>query len=144
MAIGNYLKAIEHIGSTSVPGLAAKPIIDIMAGAQNLADAPQFIPLLETHGYHYFPEYEAQIPERRYLTKSINGRTVVHLHIIEPTNQLWEEHLTFRDRLLAQPVLRNDYARLKTELAKHFGNDRVGYTEAKSAFIQTALKQNTH
>jgi len=139
--IGRYLEAIEHIGSTSVPGLAAKPIIDIMAGATSIADAPLFIPPLEGLGYHYVPEFEAQMPERRYLTKSVNDRMAIHLHIVEPTTQIWKEHLAFRDLLIAKPAIRDAYARLKIDLAKRYGNDRVEYTDAKTSFIQNALIQ---
>ncbi|MGB8252655.1 MAG: GrpB family protein [Anaerolineaceae bacterium] len=142
-AIGKYLKLIEHIGSTSVPGLAAKPIIDIMAGAISLADAPLFIPPLERLGYHYVPEFEAQMPERRYLTRSDAGRMAIHLHVLEPTTQRWKDHLAFRDLLIANPGIREAYAHLKINLAECYGNNRVSYTDAKTEFIQNSLKQ-TH
>jgi GrpB-like predicted nucleotidyltransferase (UPF0157 family)/prolyl-tRNA editing enzyme YbaK/EbsC (Cys-tRNA(Pro) deacylase) len=139
-AIGNYLKAIEHIGSTSVPGLAAKPIIDIMAGANQLDDAPLFIPPLVKLGYQYIPEFEAQIPERRYFNKSEDGQIPIHLHIVEYGSSLWQDHLAFRDLLIANPSLKTAYEVLKEELSGRYGNDRVGYTDAKTDFIRNALK----
>ncbi len=141
-AVGQYLRAIEHIGSTAVPGLPAKPIIDILGGAFSLGDAPLFIPALEKSGYHYIPEYEAQLPERRYLTRSENGHVVVHLHIVETTTLFWRNHITFRDRLISDDQLRDDYGRLKIELAGNFNDDRVGYTDAKSDFIQGVLNRD--
>jgi GrpB-like predicted nucleotidyltransferase (UPF0157 family) len=140
--MGSYLKGIEHIGSTAVPGLPAKPIIDILGGVASLLDAPSFIPHLEGIGYCYIPEYETQLPQRRYLTRAEAGLVVIHLHIVEVSSQFWHEHLEFRDRLRSNRELRDAYGRLKIELAIKFGNDRVGYTNAKAEFIYKALHQD--
>jgi GrpB-like predicted nucleotidyltransferase (UPF0157 family) len=138
-AMGSYLKAIEHIGSTAVPGLAAKPIIDILGGVYDLNDTPLFIPALQKIGYQYIPEYEIQLPERRYLNRVEIGQTVVHLHLTETTSSFWQNHLKFRNLLIANPSLRDAYGELKIELASKFGNDRIGYTDAKTAFIKRAM-----
>ncbi len=140
-AIGSYLRGIEHVGSTAVPGLSAKPIIDIMGGITSLLDAPSFISRLEEAGYRYVPEYEAQLPQRRYFTRAEDGQVVIHLHIVEITSRFWQDHLTFRNRLRADSHLRDVYGRLKIDLAVQYGNDRVGYTDAKSEFIRKVLHQ---
>ena len=140
-AMGTYLKGIEHIGSTAVPGLPAKPVIDILGGITSLLDTPSFIPPLEEIGYCYIPEYEAQLPHRRYLTRTEADRVVIHLHIVEISSQFWQEHLAFRDRLRSDNNLRDAYGRLKIDLASRYGNDRVGYTNAKTEFIHKALHQ---
>jgi len=138
-AMGPYLQAIEHIGSTSVPGLSAKPIIDILGGMFKLEDAFTIIPALEQIGYTYVPEYEMQLPDRRYLTRFRNDRAKIHLHLVKTHSPLWQNHLIFRDRLIADSHLRDAYAQLKMELSMKFGTDRVGYTNAKTTFIKKVL-----
>jgi GrpB-like predicted nucleotidyltransferase (UPF0157 family) len=132
-AIGRWLAAIEHVGSTSVPGLAAKPIIDIMPGLRSLADAPHIIGPMEALGYEYVPEFEAQLPERRYFRRGI-PRTH-HVHVVEASSRFWRRHLAFRDWLRAHPGDAAAYAELKRKLATQYGADRAGYTDAKSEFI---------
>lgn len=132
-----YITVIEHIGSTAVPGLAAKPIIDMLISVKSLADTPHFIPPLEQLGYVYVPEYEAGLPERRYLYKQDNGEDTFHLHMVEPESDFFCRHLAFRDYLRAHPESVAEYASLKIKLAREFGSDRNGYTDAKSDFIQS-------
>ena len=135
--IGSYLTVIEHIGSTAVPGLAAKPIIDMLIGVKNLADAPDFIPPLQNLGYVYVPEHEADLPERRYLYKQDHGKDTFHLHMVEPQSDFFSRHIAFRDYLRTHPEAVADYAALKIRLASEFGSDRAGYTDAKSDFIRS-------
>lgn len=132
---------IEHIGSTAVVGLAAKPIIDIMIGANSLAEIEQVIPALERLGYEYLPQNEAAIPERRFLAKPIVRPRHFHLHCVVLGGKFWREHLAFRDRLRADPALAQEYEALKLRLAQQFGDDRAGYTDAKSDFILEVVKQ---
>lgn len=94
---------IEHVGSTAVPGLGAKPIVDIMLGAADLAAIEQRIAALEAAGYRYVPEHEAQIPERRYLRKPRRGPSVFHLHCVVTGGAFWLRQLAFRDYLRAHP-----------------------------------------
>src|SRR5437016_2277168 len=82
-AIGHYVADIQHIGSTSVKGLAAKPIIDIMVGLRRLLDAQDCIMPIEALDYEYVPEYEVEFPERRYFRKDINGVRSHHIHMVE-------------------------------------------------------------
>jgi len=127
---------IEHIGSTAVPGLAAKPIIDIMLGLEQLADAEAMKPKLEAIGYRYMPEYEVQMPYRRFYIKEKAGRRVVHLHVVEISHEFWPRHITFRDHLRTHPESAAQYAALKRSLAEQYRHDRDAYTEAKTDFIR--------
>ncbi|HEY5538125.1 MAG TPA: GrpB family protein [Thermoplasmata archaeon] len=135
--IGDHVVGIEHIGSTAVPGLAAKPIIDIMVGLRRLEDAAPTIEPLRSIDYEYVPEYEAEIPERRYFRKGPPGGRTHHLHMVVHGGPLWEKHLLFRDYLRAHPETARAYARLKRDLAVMFGHDREGYTDAKITFIKS-------
>lgn len=94
---------VEHIGSTSVPGLAAKPVIDVLLGADSLANIESKIDSLSTLGYSYVSKYEPELPMRRYFVKSASMR--VHLHAVELTSRFWWEHLAFRDALRADTRL---------------------------------------
>lgn len=133
---GGDVVAVEHVGSTAVPGLSAKPIIDIMAGVRCLADVERFRPALEAAGYVYHPEMEQFIPDRRYFTKGSGGVSVQHLHVAEHGGEFWERHLLFRDYLRAHPEARAAYDRLKRQLAARFRDDRPAYTDAKTEFIE--------
>jgi GrpB-like predicted nucleotidyltransferase (UPF0157 family) len=130
---------IEHIGSTSVPGLSAKPVIDVLLGAHSLADIESKIKPLSEIGYSYVPKYECEIPMRRYFVKSSTTSLRVHLHAVELNSRFWQEHLAFRDRLRADANLCVQYQSLKLRLAKEFANDKPAYTAAKGPFIQAVL-----
>lgn len=128
---------VEHIGSTAVPGLAAKPIIDIMIGVPRLAEDLHCLAPLERVGYRYVPEFEQQMPYRRYFDRrGEDGRVGYHLHMVEPTHEFWPRHLLFRDYLREHAGAAAEYARLKRELAARFGCDRESYTDAKSEFVR--------
>ena len=135
--IGTYITVIEHIGSTSVPGLAAKPIIDMLIGVKSLADTPRFVAALQKLDYVYVPEHEADLPERRYLYKQKNGEDTFHLHMVETGSEFFSRHIAFRDYLRSHPESVAEYASLKFRLAREFGSDRAGYTDAKTEFIQS-------
>jgi GrpB-like predicted nucleotidyltransferase (UPF0157 family) len=137
--IGHAVIAIEHIGSTAVPGLGAKPIIDIMVAVRCLTDAEGCIEPLETIGYEYVPEYNDIIPERRYFHKGSPAERTHHLHMVELKSDFWETHLLFRDFLCTHPEEAQQYYLLKRELAEKFGSDREGYTDAKTSFIESAV-----
>jgi GrpB-like predicted nucleotidyltransferase (UPF0157 family) len=135
--LGDKLVALEHVGSTAVPGLAAKPIIDMLAGVQSLSHAAGCIEPLRDMGYDYVPELETDLPERRYFHKGPAGARTHHLHMVEVASDFWERHLLFRDYLRGHPETAHEYARLKRKLADEFGTDREGYTRAKTPFITT-------
>jgi GrpB-like predicted nucleotidyltransferase (UPF0157 family) len=139
-AIGGFITSIEHIGSTAVPGLAAKPVIDILIGVRSLADAPLFLPPLASLGYTYIPEHEDVFPERRYLHCIVDGRHTHHLHIVEPGSEFYRVQILFRDYLRAHPHAAAEYAALKVRLAQQYQFNREAYTESKSDFIQNILR----
>lgn len=127
---------IHHIGSTAVPGLAAKPVIDLMALVADL-DAP--IPaLVEATGYEYPAAYNDTLVDRRWLCRPSAAERTHHLHLVADRDLL-DAHLRFRDELRANPELRDEYAQLKLALADRYRDDREGYTEAKAAFIERAI-----
>ena len=130
---------LEHIGSTSVPGLGAKPVIDIMAGVRSLANVERMIPRIEGLGYAYVPEYEAEIPGRRYFRKPRVRPRTHHLHVVELGTEFWESHLAFRDFLRERPEWAEEYYLLKRELAGRLRGDGRAYTEAKSDFVERVL-----
>jgi GrpB-like predicted nucleotidyltransferase (UPF0157 family) len=131
-ALGSGIAGIEHIGSTSVPGLAAKPIIDIMALVESFEAAEELVAPMEMLGYHYFGEYG--IPRRHYF-----NRPGYHAHVLEPGSDQATGHLAFRDYLRAHPETSADYARLKRDLAARHRDDRDGYTDAKAEFIRATI-----
>jgi GrpB-like predicted nucleotidyltransferase (UPF0157 family) len=127
---------IEHVGSTAVPGLAAKPVIDIMAGVETLAASRAAIARLEAIGYCYSP-YKADV--EHWFCKPSPALRTHHLHLVPLHSALWVERLRFRDALRADTELARAYAALKLELAARFRNDREAYTQAKAPFIRAVL-----
>ena len=130
---------IEHIGSTSVPELASKPVIDVLLGANSLAEIESKISALNQLGFSYVPKYETELPMRRYFVKSSSGSLRIHLHAVELGSPIWVEHLTFRDALRNDSNLRSDYQYLKLQLATQFSDNKSAYTAAKDPFIQSVL-----
>ena len=137
--IGHKVIAIEHIGSTAVPGLGGKPITDIMVAVHHLADAEECIEPLQSTDYEYVPPSEVGIPERRYFRKGPPEAHSHHIHMVERTSYFWERHLLFRDFLRSHPEAAQQYYHLKKELAAKHGADREGYTEAKTSFIESVI-----
>ena len=139
-AVGSIVMRIEHIGSTAVPGLAAKPIVDILVAVNQLSDAENCIRPLETVGYEYRPEHEGQIPERRFFNKGKPpAEQHYHLHMVELTSAFWTRHLLFRDYLRRHPDVAQEYQNLKRQLAAEYTTNREGYTEAKTSFIESIV-----
>ena len=130
---------VEHIGSTAVPGLGAKPVIDILVGAPEISIIERRIPQLVENGYRYVQEFEKAIPERRYFTRIDGQPGSFHVHAVVLDSAFWRSHLAFRDALRADPALAGQYWKLKQQLAARFPNDRTAYTDAKSGFIRTVL-----
>jgi GrpB-like predicted nucleotidyltransferase (UPF0157 family) len=126
---------IHHIGSTAVPGMPAKPVIDVMALVEDL-DAP-IAALVERGGYQYPEDFNATLSHRRWLCRPSAAHRTHHLHLVDERTEL-DRHLRFRDTMRADAALRDEYARLKRELACRFPDDREAYAEAKSAFIRRA------
>ena len=131
--------ALEHIGSTAVPGLCAKPVLDIALGVSALDEVEAFIAPLAGIGFTYRPGYEAQIPDRRYFVRDAGRVPRVHLHAVVLDGTLWRQHLRFRDLLRQDPGTLQSYAALKRQLAAIHASDKAAYTDAKSPFIQHIL-----
>jgi len=129
---------IEHIGSTSVPGLAAKPIIDILVGVESLPKAKSIhMEALVALGYAYIPEYETWLPAELFFRKGIPGPWTHHLHVMESSNPRWQDRLLFRDYLRSHPETASAYGSLKKSLALAFGDDIEGFRNAKHDFVAT-------
>jgi GrpB-like predicted nucleotidyltransferase (UPF0157 family) len=126
---------IEHIGSTAVEGLCAKPVIDIMLGAADLPTIESGIPRLVDLGYRYKPEHERVLPGRRYFSRPAADTPQVHLHAVVVDGEIWCRQLAFRDGLRGDPDLARRYAELKRRLADEHPDDRSAYTDAKGPFI---------
>jgi len=141
--IGNKIISLEHVGSTAVQGLGAKPIIDIMVAVRRLSDAEECIKPLRSIGYEYFPEHEKEIPERRYFQKGPEGipNKHFHLHMVEQDSDFRQKQLLFRDYLRLHPNVAEQYCKLKRELARKYVSDREAYTEAKTSFIESVITE---
>lgn len=129
---------IEHIGSTAVPGLLAKPVIDIMAAVVSLdASRPALAAVAALH-YVYFPHR----PDHHWLCKPSDEVRTHHLHLVPFGSALWHDRLRFRDRLRSDAHVAAEYAALKLELAKRYEFDREGYTDAKEPFVRRILDES--
>lgn len=129
---------IEHFGSTAVPGLAAKPIIDILIAVTSLARAKAtVIPAILALGYVYWEDNPK--PDRMFFVKGMppyGARRTHHIHISEPEGEMWQRRLVFRDHLAAHPDEARRYEALKRDLAARYSTDREAYTDAKAAYIE--------
>ncbi len=137
---GSFL-AIEHIGSTAVPGLVAKPVIDRMAAVESLEGVDVLIDRLCAHGYATSREFNATRADRKWLMRWRDGRRTHHLHIVVLGGKPWHDRLAFRDALQRDPALADCYAKLKTELAVKHRADREAYTDAKAEFVRETLQR---
>jgi GrpB-like predicted nucleotidyltransferase (UPF0157 family) len=126
---------LEHMGSTAIPGLAAKPVLDILAGYPEGARVADYIDALTRADYVH--RGEQGIPGREFFRRG-NPRSY-HLHLAAVDSAFWRDHLAFRDRLRADDLLRDAYAALKQDLAARFPRDREAYIEAKGPFVKEIL-----
>ena len=142
VGLAPFVVEIEHIGSTAVPGLAAKPVIDIQVGVRTLDDSAKIVAALESLGYEYVPEDE--LPNRRYFRRWANGRRSHQVHLVERSNtDWWYRHVRFRDLLRNHDDDRDRYAELKRKLASTHRNDRRAYTDGKSHFVRAIEEKST-
>ena len=133
--LGSNLVEVHHIGSTSVPGLASKPIIDLMPVVANLAELDRQQPLVETLGYRWHGEFG--IRERRYCTLSNeSGARIAHVHCFEADSPQVSRHIAFRDYLRAHPQAAVAYENEKRRAQKLYPNDSHAYTDEKAIWIQ--------
>ncbi|WP_218313678.1 GrpB family protein [Halomonas sp. 18071143] len=139
---GDFL-AIEHIGSTAVPGLSAKPVIDIMAGVEAMPRADALMEPLCQAKYTTSMEYNASLVGRRWLMRWANGRRTHHLHLMVYESNEWQKRLAFRDALRGNIDIAQQYERNKWAWAAEFSSDREAYTAAKGDFIREVLSRTT-
>ena len=135
---GDRLSGYEHIGSTAIEGLAAKPIIDLLAVVDDLSDVrATLVPVLENHGYEHRPD---DVRGRLFLAKGPRTSRTHYLSLTERNSDFHAEKLAFRDYLRENPGAAAEYESLKRELAENHPHDRDSYTERKGAFVERILE----
>jgi GrpB-like predicted nucleotidyltransferase (UPF0157 family) len=132
---------IEHIGSTAIPGLMAKPIIDIMAGVKDLPSSLGAREAVAGLTYRYFP-YRPDV--MHWFCKPSPEHRTHHLHLVPVSSSLWSDRLVFRDYLRSSATAAAEYAELKLALAEQHQFDREAYTEAKGEFVRSILSRARH
>jgi GrpB-like predicted nucleotidyltransferase (UPF0157 family) len=132
-ALGSTLRVIEHVGSTAVAGLAAKPVVDIALSVESFDELD--IASLEELGYRYVPEFEDELPNRRYFS-----RPGFHLHAYEQEHDEFLDFLRFREYLRTHEEDAHDYGELKRRLAAEFADRRDEYQAAKAPYIARLLE----
>ena len=136
--LGSTILDVHHVGSTAVPGLCAKPILDILVSVRDFDVARQLVPRLAELGYEFRPDEE--IPDRHYFRRPPGGEIrMYHLSLAESDSRYHRLTIGFRDALRRDPQLAAAYARLKLDLAKRFPLDRPAYIEGKSQFVRDVL-----
>jgi len=130
---------VEHIGSTAVHGLAAKPVLDLQAAVADLGCAPAVAEALAGSGWHLVPPEVDVRPWRRFLVQVVDDARVAHLHLLTVNSERWGEQLAFREALRGDPGLVQRYAALKQQLAAEHADDREAYTAAKTDFVRAVL-----
>lgn len=139
--LGSNVRAIEHIGSTAVPNLCAKPIIDILVGAPCFKAASRLIPLLLPIGYELVEQMTIAVPDRLFFHRGPEGLRTFHLSVVQYGGELWNEYLRFRECLRRFVTVASAYESLKQELAAQFPDSRPLYTMNKALFIRWVLEE---
>ena len=137
----DLIAEIQHIGSTAVPGLAAKPVIDIMVGLHNLSQGKNIIKPLEKLGYVFWADNPN--PEKMFFVKGMppyGEKRTHHIHVVEIDGEFWQRKL-FRDYLIMYPEEALIYEKIKRDLAVKFRNDREAYTEGKSDYVAEVMEK---
>jgi GrpB-like predicted nucleotidyltransferase (UPF0157 family) len=137
--VGGIIRSLEHVGSTSVPGLCAKPIIDIIAGVDGRDDAEKFRALLKPLGYD--DASTGDNPDWYYCLAKTAHVPGFHLHLVKEGSPHHLKHILFRDWLRTHPADAEAYKELKTRLAVKYRNDRVAYTDGKTEFINEIVEK---
>ncbi len=137
--VGGIVRSIEHIGSTSVPGLWAKPIVDIIAGVDGVDDAEKCKELLREDGYD---DVSPGIGDDWYYCLGKGPHSPgFHLHLVREGSLHHRKHLLFRDWLRTHPADADAYKELKLTLSEKYRNDRVAYTDSKTVFIDGVVER---
>lgn len=139
--LAQWLRApVEHVGSTAVPGLPAKPIIDVQAAVLDLECAIDVAEALAADGWHLVPPELDARPWRRFLVRVADESRAAHLHLLPIGSARWYDQLAFRDALRADTALTREYANLKRTLAAQHADDREAYTASKAEFVRSVLQ----
>lgn len=133
----NY--ALEHVGSTAVPGMLSKPIIDIAAGVSTFEGLQEFVSQLNSLGYEY--RGECGVPDRHFFLFRSSGQTIFHLHLVRTEDEQWANFFLFRDFLRSNSEAAELYSRQKQELQKEYSGKRKDYTAGKDPVIRQILDQ---
>lgn len=129
--LGSYNVIIEHVGSTSIEGCPAKPVIDILIGVESLEYRENLISIFLENGYIY----KVNVPGEIYFKKSSNGLTTHHIHIAPIRGEVWNNQVLFRDYMRNHQDMLSEYITIKKQLAQAFPEDRDSYSKGKEAFI---------
>lgn len=138
--LSDFVPRVEHIGSTAVPGLLAKPTIDVAVGLESLDAAQRAVPLLEALGYEHVPEFSERNPDALYLIRGPLDFRSEHIFLLEGDGLMWHRYLSFRDYIRRHPEIRSEYETLKRALAARYPNDRPSYTASKADFIERVVR----
>jgi GrpB-like predicted nucleotidyltransferase (UPF0157 family) len=136
---GDLVADVQHVGSTAVPELPAKPILDLAAAVATLDVIPKLIEKLTALGYIYRGNGEHS-GGHLFVWESEPDVRTIHLHVVTRDDVQWRNYLRFRDLLRQDSTVRQQYAELKRELRKRFPDDRKAYTDSKDEFIRGTLK----
>lgn len=128
---------LEHVGSTSIPGLSAKPVIDILAGRPGNMSGDAYVSAFKQLGYEHKGSFG--VPGRNYFRRG-SPRTH-HVHLVSWSSELWQDHLLFRDYLRTHPLVAREYDTIKRELAAMYLQDKERYTDAKGPFIRSIVRR---
>lgn len=126
---------VQRIGSTSIPGMTAKPIIDILASVDSMETARSIAVKLCSSGYTTSAEFNQTLSDLQWFMRWADGHRTHHLHVVVHGSRAWVERLRFRDALRSNRKLAAEYAELKARMALRHGTDREAYTDAKSHFV---------
>ena len=135
-SIGAYVVDIQHIGSTAIPGIKAKPIIDMMAGLRKPNLWQACVAPLRAMGYEPYTG-PVDLPDWHLFIKNQNGRKTHHVHLVPWNGDFWTSRMLFREYLLRHPEVAEKYEELKLRLAKQYPNNRAAYTHDKGDFVRT-------
>lgn len=135
--VGNYVVEFQHVGSTAVEGLPAKPVVDLLAVLDEATDITEVVTTLEANGYEHRPNDD--VPDRAFLAKGPRSERTHYLSLVDRDGDCYREQVAFRDYLRAHPGVAEAYADLKRELAAEHPDDRSAYTAEKSAFVERVL-----
>jgi GrpB-like predicted nucleotidyltransferase (UPF0157 family) len=132
IAIRGHVLEIQHVGSTAIPGMIAKPIVDILAAVSDFERAFACVTPIEQLGYEY--KGESEDPRQYYFVKGDPAR--YHLYLVERSGEAWVTRVAFRDTLICHPEIARQYADLKQQLALQFQDDLRAYQDGKLPFVE--------